>query len=120
MIINHKLERRTRRKKGIRKRIRGTSNRPRLSVFRSLKHIYAQIIDDTLGQTLVSASSLDKELTIESNAKKTDISRAVGNLLAARAQAKGITKVAFDRNGFLYHGRVRALADGAREGGLQF
>jgi len=116
MIINHKLERRTRRKKGIRKRIRGTSNRPRLSVFRSLKHIYAQIIDDTL----VSASSLDKELTIESDAKKTDISRAVGNLLAARAQAKGITTVAFDRNGFLYHGRVRALADGAREGGLQF
>ncbi len=120
MITNHKLERRARRKKGIRKKIRGTPERPRLSVFRSLKHIYAQIIDDTTGRTLVSASSLDKELALEPGTRKVEVSRAVGRLLAARALTHGITAVAFDRNGFLYHGRVQALADGAREGGLQF
>lgn len=120
MIVNHKLERRSRRKKGIRKKIRGTPERPRLSVFRSLKHIYAQIIDDTAGRTLASASSLDKELSVENGARKLDVSRAVGRLLAHRAVAAGVSAVAFDRNGFLYHGRVRALAEGAREGGLQF
>ncbi|MCX8050731.1 MAG: 50S ribosomal protein L18 [Chlorobi bacterium] len=120
MIVNHKLERRSRRKKGIRKKIRGTPERPRLSVFRSLKHIYAQIIDDTAGRTLASASSLDKELSVENGARKLDVSRAVGRLLAQRAVAAGVSAVAFDRNGFLYHGRVRALAEGAREGGLQF
>lgn len=120
MISNHKLERRVRRKKGIRKKIRGTSERPRLNVFRSIKHIYAQIIDDTTGHTLVSASSLDKELALEPGMRKVDVSRAVGRLLAARALTSGITTVAFDRNGFLYHGRVQALADGARDGGLQF
>ncbi|MCS7000409.1 MAG: 50S ribosomal protein L18 [Bacteroidota bacterium] len=120
MIINHKLDRRLRRKKGIRKKIRGTPERPRLNVYRSLKHIYAQIIDDTVGRTLVSASSLDKELNLDGKLPKVEISRAVGRLLAQRAMAAGITTVAFDRNGFLYHGRVRALAEGAREGGLQF
>lgn len=119
MITNRKLERRVRRKKGIRKKIRGTPERPRLSVYRSLKHIYAQVIDDTTGRTLLSTSSLDKALSIEPHARKVDVSRAVGRLLAQRALAAGITAVAFDRNGFLYHGRVQALAEGAREGGLQ-
>ncbi|GIV53571.1 MAG: 50S ribosomal protein L18 [Candidatus Kapaibacterium sp.] len=118
MITNHKLDRRARRKRGIRKKIRGTPQRPRLSVYRSLKHIYAQIIDDTTGRTLVSASTLDKE--VSAAGRKVDVSRAVGQLLAQRAVAAGISAVAFDRNGFLYHGRVRALADGARDAGLQF
>ncbi len=119
MIKSTKLDRRARRKRGIRKKIRGTSQRPRLSVYRSLKHIYAQIIDDTSGRTLASASTLDKELSA-AEGRKVEISRAVGQLLAERAIAAGIRSVAFDRNGFLYHGRVQALADGAREGGLQF
>lgn len=124
MILNHtrKIEARERRKRGIRKRIRGTPERPRLSVYRSLKHIYAQIIDDTQHRTLVSASSLDREVraALEPGLKKVDVSRIVGRILAQRALAAGITKVAFDRNGYKYHGRVQALADGAREGGLQF
>lgn len=119
MITSTKLERRTRRKRGIRKKIRGTQERPRLCVYRSLKHIYAQIIDDTTGRTLASASTLDKELAAQTGSKR-DRSRSVGQLLAQRALAAGITTVAFDRNGFLYHGRIQALADGAREGGLQF
>ncbi len=119
MITSNKLDRRARRKRGIRKKIRGTPQRPRLSVYRSLKHIYAQIIDDTSGRTLVSASTLDKELPA-AEGRKVDMSRAVGRLLAERAVAAGIRAVAFDRNGFLYHGRVQALAEGAREGGLQF
>lgn len=120
MITNNKLERRARRKRGIRKKIRGTPERPRLSVYRSLKHIYVQIIDDVAQRTLVNASSKDKDFSLEPGMRKVEVSRAVGRLLAERARAAGITKVAFDRNGYLYHGRVQALAEGAREGGLEF
>ncbi|WP_022664591.1 50S ribosomal protein L18 [Desulfospira joergensenii] len=112
---------RLKRKKRIRKNIFGSQDRPRLSVFRSSNHIYAQIIDDTKGQTLVSASTLDgeyKENPVEG--KKREIAKAVGQLVGKRAVEKGITKVVLDRNGFLYHGRVKALSDGAREAGLKF
>ena len=110
-----------RRKKRVRKRIRGTTGRPRLCVYRSLKHIYAQIIDDTRGQTLVASSTLDRELRGKlQGLKKVEKAREVGRLIARRALERGIKRVVFDRNGFLYHGRVKALAEGAREGGLEF
>ena len=112
------LSRRDRLKKGIRKRVSGSSERPRLSVFRSNKGIYAQIIDDVTGKTVVSASSLSKDFA--SNGNKSDQSVAVGKLVAQKAIAAGITSVVFDRNGYLYHGRVKSLAEGAREGGLIF
>lgn len=123
-----KVERRLRRKRRIRKKIWGTSERPRLSVFRSKKEIYAQIIDDSVGHTLVACSSLTpeirekiKELKEKGEIKnKIDIARLVGKYLAEKAKAKGINKVVFDRGGYKYHGRVKALADGAREGGLEF
>ncbi|THB80371.1 MAG: 50S ribosomal protein L18 [Desulfobacteraceae bacterium] len=116
-----KLVSRLKRKKRIRKSVSGSPERPRLSVFRSAKHIYAQIIDDTKGATLVSASSLDKEF-IESDVTgdKKNVAKAIGSLVGKRAVDKGITKVVFDRNGFLYHGRVKALSEGAREAGLKF
>jgi len=113
-----KLSRRDRIKRGIRKRISGSENRPRLSVFRSNKGIYAQIIDDVTGKTLVSASSLSKDFS--ANGTKSDQSSAVGKLVAQKAVAAGIKDVVFDRNGYLYHGRVKSLAEGAREGGLNF
>ena len=113
-----KLSRRERIKKGIRKRLTGSSERPRLSVFRSNKGIYAQVIDDLAGKTLVSASSLSKEITAEGS--KSDQSVAVGKLVAEKAIAAGIKEVVFDRNGYLYHGRIKSLAEGAREGGLIF
>ena len=113
-----KLSRRDRIKKGIRKNVSGSSERPRLSVFRSNKGIYAQIIDDVTGKTVVSASSLSKDFA--SNGSKSDQSVAVGKLVAQKAIAAGITSVVFDRNGYLYHGRVKSLAEGAREGGLIF
>lgn len=113
-----KLERRQRIKHRIRKIVIGTAARPRLSVFRSNKEIYAQLIDDTLGTTLVSVSSRDKE--IESTGTKTDIAKLVGKNIAEKAISAGVEAVAFDRNGFLYHGRVKALADAAREAGLKF
>src|SRR5882762_7766439 len=113
-----KLSRRDRIKKGIRKRISGSSERPRLSVYRSNKGIYAQIIDDITGKTLVSASSLSKEFATTGN--KSDQSTAVGKMVAEKAVAAGIKEVVFDRNGYLYHGRVKSLAEGAREGGLIF
>lgn len=113
-----KLERRVRIKHRIRKIVIGTAARPRLSVFRSNKEIYAQLIDDTLGTTLVSVSSRDKE--IESTGTKTDIAKLVGKNIAEKAISAGVEAVAFDRNGFLYHGRVKALADAAREAGLKF
>jgi large subunit ribosomal protein L18 len=113
-----KLSRRDRIKKGIRKRLSGSSERPRLSVFRSNKGIYAQIIDDVTGKTLVSASSLSKEF--QSEGSKGEQSVAVGKLIAEKAKAAGIEQVVFDRNGYLYHGRVKQLAEGAREGGLNF
>ncbi len=105
----------------IRSRLRGRPQTPRLNVFRSLKHIYAQIIDDTRGHTLISASSLDKEIrkTLKMGAN-TAAAKVVGKVLAERARAAGMTRVVFDRGGYAYHGRVKALADAAREGGLQF
>ena len=121
MGTNAKVDARLRRKRRIRKKVRGTPERPRFSVFRSARHIYAQIIDDTEGRTLVAASSSEKELlTGDTGLKKVDWANRVGKLLAERAKAKGIAKVVFDRNGFLYHGRVKAVSDGAREAGLQF
>ncbi len=114
-------EMRRRRHKRVRKKVFGTPERPRLSVFRSNKHIYAQIIDDTKGHTLVSASTLDKELRerLEKTWDKT-AAREVGKLIGKRALEKGIKKVVFDRGGFKYHGRIKELADGAREAGLEF
>lgn len=113
-----KLSRRERIKKGIRKRLSGSAERPRLSVYRSNKGIYAQIIDDISGNTLVSASSSSKDFA--GSGAKVEQSKAVGKLVAEKAIAAGITQVVFDRNGYLYHGRVKSLADGAREAGLQF
>lgn len=103
----------------VRKKIEGTTARPRLNIFRSAKHIYAQIIDDTKGATLVAASSLDKELGA-GNGGNAEAARKVGELIAKRAKANGIEAVVFDRGGYIYHGRVQALADAAREAGLQF
>ena len=121
MGVNEKSDQRMRRKTRIRKRMTGTPDRPRLSVFRSARHIYAQIIDDTCGCTLVCASSLDPAVTDGAgDKKKIDKAVMVGKLVAERAKAKGIAKVVFDRNGFLYHGRVKAVSDGAREAGLEF
>jgi len=121
MSLNAKADQRVRRKSRIRKKVMGTEERPRLSVFRSARHIYAQIIDDTSGCTLVAATSLEKAVTgAAAEKKKVDKAVMVGKLVAERAKAKGIDKVVFDRNGFLYHGRVKAVSDGAREAGLQF
>ena len=112
---------RLRRHKRVRKKVEGMSHRPRLSVFRSARHIYAQIIDDTQGHTLVTASTLDKELMDRlPGLKKVEQARLVGEIIARRAQAGGVTEVVFDRGGYLYHGRVRSLAEGAREAGLRF
>ncbi|MCX7735220.1 MAG: 50S ribosomal protein L18 [Candidatus Kapabacteria bacterium] len=117
-----KNKRRTRRKFRIRKRISGTPERLRLSVYRSLNNIYAQIIDDVEGKTLVSASTLDKEVKeqIKPDMKPIDKSKIVGMILAKKALDKNIKKIAFDRNGYLYHGRVKALAESARSNGLEF
>ena len=111
----------SRRHQRVRKRVSGSSERPRLSVFRSNKHIYAQVIDDTQHNTLAAASTLDADLKQElSSGANCDASVAVGRLVAKRALDKGITKVVFDRGGNLYHGRIKALADAAREAGLEF
>ncbi len=105
----------------VRKTLSGTGDRPRLAVFRSPKHIYAQVIDDELRTTLVAASSLDDEVKKQRDSKiKTEVSRLVGELIARRATEKGIKSVVFDRGGYKYHGRVKALADTARKGGLKF
>ena len=109
---------RLKRHQRVRKNISGTAERPRLNVFRSLNNIYAQIIDDVKGVTLVSASSLDKEF--ESYGGNVEAAKAVGKAVAEKAVAAGIKAVVFDRGGYLYHGRVAALAEGAREGGLEF
>jgi len=112
---------RIRRHVRVRKTISGTPECPRLNVFRSMKEIYAQVIDDVAGNTLVSASTIDQELREQLKGhKRIEQARMVGKAIAERAQAKGITKVAFDRGGYKYIGRVKALADGAREGGLKF
>jgi large subunit ribosomal protein L18 len=116
---NKKTYRRYRIKYRIRKVISGTSDKPRLSVFRSNKEIYAQLIDDLDGRTLAAASSREKGIT-EAKATKTDKAKQVGMLIAERAKESGIEQVVFDRNGYLYHGRIKALAEAAREGGLKF
>ncbi|MCC7191817.1 MAG: 50S ribosomal protein L18 [Phycisphaeraceae bacterium] len=113
-----KQVRRQRRKTGIRKRIIGTAERPRLTVYRSLNHIYAQIIDDVISKTLASASSVQEKL--EKGGGNAEAAKRVGKALAERAKAAGVTQVAMDRNGFKYHGRIKALADAAREAGLKF
>jgi len=119
---NTKEKKRERRHLRLRKRLEGTTDRPRLTIYRSLTQIYAQIVDDTTGKTLVAASSLAKDLKPKVKAAKSKIERSklVGLAIAERAKAAGVTQVRFDRAGFLYHGRVKALADGAREGGLSF
>lgn len=118
---NVKMQARLKRKQRIRRKMEGTQDRPRLSVFRSSKHIYAQVIDDTAGRTLVAASTMEKALKDKTDFEN-KISKAfyIGKLVAERAKGKGVSKVVFDRNGFMYHGRVKALSDGAREGGLNF
>lgn len=119
---NIKNEARLKRKVRIRKKLVGTKERPRLCVFRSSKHIYAQAIDDTSGHTLATASSNEKAVKVQipETAKKKTVAEMVGKLLAERIIEKGYKKVVFDRNGFLYHGRVKAVSDGAREAGLDF
>jgi large subunit ribosomal protein L18 len=104
----------------VRKTIKGTSERPRLNVFRSSKHMYAQIIDDVNGVTIAAASTQDKDLNEVSNGGNVDAATQVGTLIAKRAKEAGIDRVVFDRGGYLYHGRIQALADAAREGGLEF
>jgi len=118
---NPRARARFQRKKHIRKRVRGTTGRPRLTVFRSAKHIYAQIIDDTTGATLASAGTQSPELNdYEGHRGNKAAAVEVGKLLASKAKAAGVDQVRFDRNGYLFHGRVKALADAAREGGLRF
>lgn len=117
-VRKHEIKRRHER---LRKGIEGTAERPRLAVFRSQQHIYAQVIDDTAGRTLVSASTLDPELKKElANGRTVEAAAKVGAAVAERAKAKGIEKVVYDRGGFLYHGRIAALAEAAREAGLEF
>jgi large subunit ribosomal protein L18 len=113
---------RQRRHKRVRAKVSGTAQRPRLNVFRSSAHIYAQVIDDTRGHTLVAACDLEESVKTRAGegAAKTARARAVGEVVAERAKEAGIDSVVFDRGGFLYHGRVKAVADGAREGGLEF
>jgi large subunit ribosomal protein L18 len=115
-----KRERRIRIKKRIRKTITGTSDKPRMSVFRSNKQMYVQLVDDLKGHTLVSASSASKEISEKQGINKTEQAKLVGKLIAEKSLSQGISQVVFDRNGYLYHGRVKALAEAAREGGLKF
>jgi large subunit ribosomal protein L18 len=112
-------DRRRRRHLRVRKKVAGTGERPRLVIFRSLKHIYAQIVDDAKGAVLLGASDQSEGLTLDGSGKVAK-SKATGKLIAEKAKAAGITKVVFDRAGYQYHGRVKAVADGAREGGLEF
>ena len=121
-ILELKKKRRIRRKYAVRNKVSGTCEVPRLTVYKSIIHIYAQIIDDVKGQTLVSASTIDKEIKglLKPEMTKTQESDLVGEVLAKRALEKNITNIAFDRNGHLYHGRVKALADGCRRAGLKF
>jgi len=109
------------RQERVRRRVRGTDERPRLSVFRSGRHMYAQVITDASGRTVLSVSTLSPDVKVQTTkTASVQAAKEVGLLLARRCQEKGITRVIFDRNGFLYHGRVRAVAEGAREGGLEF
>jgi large subunit ribosomal protein L18 len=119
--MNDRKKARLKRKNSIRKKLSGTKERPRLSVFRSAKHIYAQVIDDSIGHTLVTASSMEKNAKEQPEFEnKVAVAKFVGKLVGDRAVEKGINKVVFDRNGFLYHGRVKAVSEGAREAGLDF
>ena len=121
MAEKSRSEARIRRHARVRTHVAGTVERPRLNVFRGLSHIYAQVIDDDAGNTLASASTVDQELRVKMEGKnKTEQAKLVGQAIAERAKAKGIAKVVFDRGGYKYLGRVKALADGAREGGLEF
>lgn len=121
MATSFRKAARLRRQTRVRKKISGTSSRPRLNVFRSLEHIYAQVIDDESGATLVSASTVDRELRNQvSSMKKIEQAKKIGEVVAERAKAKGIETVVFDRGGFPYHGRIKALAEGSRAGGLAF
>ena len=122
MAIVSRTESREKRKGRIRHKVTGTPERPRLSVFRSAKNIYAQIIDDTSFNTLVQISSISKDVkdTVKGKGGNKEGASMIGKLIAQKALEKGIKKVVFDRNGFLYHGRVKSLAEGAREGGLEF
>ncbi len=122
MIRKNTIERLTKKQARIRKKVKGTTERPRFAVFRSAKHAYAQIIDDTTGKTLVSVSSLSKDIREEVKKAKTpkELYKMVGVATAKKALEKNIKEVVFDRSGYLYHGRVKALAEGAREGGLKF
>jgi large subunit ribosomal protein L18 len=114
-------EKRVIRQKRVRRKVRGRTDRPRLCVYRSLKHIYVQVIDDAAGRTLLAASTLSPELKGKlKSTKNKDAAKEVGKLVAEKAKAAGIVKVVFDRNGFLFHGRVKLLADAAREAGLEF
>lgn len=117
-----KDDKRRRRHYRIRNKVSGTAERPRLAVYRSLNHISAQVIDDVTGRTLVSASTVLKDMKprLEAAKGKVEKSRIIGEVIAERAKAAGVTRVAFDRGGYLYHGRVQALAEGARKGGLEF
>jgi len=117
-----KKTRRARRKMSIRKKIYGTPEKPRMSVFRSLNNIFVQLIDDTKGEVLVSASTIDSEVKnkITDKMTKTEKSKLIGKIIAERATSKNIQQVVFDRNGYIYHGRIKALADAARENGLKF
>ena len=116
-----KDRRRTKRKGTIRKRVSGTAERPRLSVFRSAKHVYAQAIDDVTGRVLAAASDTEEKLATAANGKpKKQRARLIGKVIGEKLMAKKITSVVFDRNGFIYHGRVKEVADGAREAGVQF
>jgi len=119
MAANPRAAARKRRKERVRKRVRGTDSRPRVCVFRSNKHIYAQVISDDRGTTLAAASTLSADLA-GANKKRLEAAKQVGLMLARICKEKNITRVVFDRNGFLFHGRVKAVADGAREGGLEF
>ena len=119
--MNLRKQARLKRKRSIRKKVRGTQLRPRLCVFRSARHIYAQVIDDTQGETLAAASTFDGDVTDGKKPEnKCAAANVVGKLVAERALEKGVKKVVFDRNGFLYHGRVKAVSDGARKAGLEF
>jgi large subunit ribosomal protein L18 len=124
MKIKTKEDRRTRIKHRIRKRVSGTTERPRLTVFRSLAHMYAQVVDDRTGRTIASASSVEPNIKAsfagEARGGNKAGAEAVGRAIAERLKAQGITRVVFDRNGFLYHGRIKAIADAARQAGLEF
>ena len=124
MRIKTKEDRRERIKFRIRKRVQGTEARPRLTIYRSVAHIYVQVVDDATGRTIASASSVEPSVkgTLEKSARGGNIAgaQAIGKTIAERLKDKGVTRVVFDRNGFLYHGRVKAVADSAREAGLEF